>query len=240
MTEENSFSNEAFGDFLKRHREASGRTIDSIAKSTRISKMYLVAFEESDFSRFPPDAFARGFLRTYSQEIGIDPDEVVQKFESFRRATAPTQIRDLRQQPASLPSTKSPWMVWAVLGVIFVVGLFIFLIPSDRPEKSEVVETPTVVEAPADPANPAQVVIPPPPSQLSITALLNSELTIRVDDQPSEEMTFRQGEVRNISVYREVEIRNVPRGGFRFLYNGKPLEMTGPVLKLFNRNLMQP
>ena len=65
---------------LRDARIARGTTLDDAQRSTRIARRYLQALEEEDFAALPAPVFARGFLRSYSQYLGLDPTTLIDKF----------------------------------------------------------------------------------------------------------------------------------------------------------------
>jgi cytoskeleton protein RodZ len=264
---------EPFSDYLRRHREASGKTLDGISRTTRIPKRYLQAFEDGDSIKLPEEAFARGFLRSYAQEVGLDADETLSRYDRFRRSLMPTQIREVKRSSKYMllgevgESKPIPqWLILAVTGGVVVVLLVIgtlWLIRQRTDSSSasitqETVQTPaTETEATASSpgTNPApattetneatvskspsapSMVTPVTPSTLTITAKKEGKISVRLDENPIQEISMKQGDNQVFNVFREVEIRSPDKSMFTFQYNGKPLEVSGPVIKLFNRNL---
>jgi cytoskeleton protein RodZ len=68
------------GARLREAREKRGVTLREIANSTRIGVMSLEALERSDLSRLPGGIFTRAFIRAYAQEVGLDPERMIQDF----------------------------------------------------------------------------------------------------------------------------------------------------------------
>jgi transcriptional regulator with XRE-family HTH domain len=68
------------GSLLIRAREARGLTIEDAERDTRISRRYLQALEAEQFEVIPAPVYARGFLRSYSQYLGLDPQETLALF----------------------------------------------------------------------------------------------------------------------------------------------------------------
>src|SRR6185312_8812415 len=68
------------GTWLIRAREARGLTIEDAERDTRISRRYLQALESEQFEVIPAPVYARGFLRSYSQYLGLDPAEMLALF----------------------------------------------------------------------------------------------------------------------------------------------------------------
>ncbi len=68
------------GSLLTRAREARGLTLEDAERDTRISRRYLQALESEQFEVIPAPVYARGFLRSYSQYLGLDPQEALAMF----------------------------------------------------------------------------------------------------------------------------------------------------------------
>ena len=75
------FSKETVGDFLRRERESRRVALEEISQSTRISRPYLEALERNDFRFFSRPEYIPGFLRGYARHIGLDPNEVLKRYE---------------------------------------------------------------------------------------------------------------------------------------------------------------
>ncbi len=65
---------ETIGERLKRAREEKRLTIAQVVEQTRIRSHYLEALERDDLSVIPSTAQARGFLRIYSDFLGLKSD----------------------------------------------------------------------------------------------------------------------------------------------------------------------
>ncbi len=65
------------GEILQNTRQMRGVSLEEAERATHISRRYLQALEAEDFSVFVAPVFARGFLRNYSQYLGLDPDEML-------------------------------------------------------------------------------------------------------------------------------------------------------------------
>lgn len=242
---------ESFGEFLKRHREASGKSLEEIAQVTRISKRYLSALENNDLDALPAPTFSRGFLRGYALEVGMNLEECLERFDRFMRATAPTQIRDIRKiKKAGLSlgehreTQPGLWIGLVVLIFILIIsGIFLWSSGSDE----EVASTPEVIENSgnseieieklSDHTGQKDLVAPVPPSTLEIIAERSVSLKLRLDDKAEQEIVLQAGETKSFDVYRQVEIQETNQAGLSFRFNDKPVDETGSRIKLFNRYL---
>lgn len=68
------------GEWLQRAREARGLTLEDAERDTRISRRYLQALETGDLDVIPAPVYARGFLRSYAQYLGLDPQEAMARY----------------------------------------------------------------------------------------------------------------------------------------------------------------
>jgi hypothetical protein len=68
------------GERLKDARKLRGVALDEVQASTKIHRRYLEALERQDWSAFPGTVFARGYLRTYSEYLGLDPERMLKAF----------------------------------------------------------------------------------------------------------------------------------------------------------------
>lgn len=72
----------AFGDELRRAREARGLTLEAVAATTRIARRHLDALERSELDSLPPGPFGKSYLRTYATLLGIDPDPILTAYRA--------------------------------------------------------------------------------------------------------------------------------------------------------------
>jgi transcriptional regulator with XRE-family HTH domain len=76
-------SREAFGPELRRQREQRGVTLESIAKTTRISRSLFAALERNDLSRWPGGLYRRSFFRAYLEAIDLPPEPLLLELARF-------------------------------------------------------------------------------------------------------------------------------------------------------------
>ncbi|MEA2327105.1 MAG: hypothetical protein QOE68_2064 [Thermoanaerobaculia bacterium] len=70
----------SFGEELRREREIRGISLKEIADSTKISKRFLDAIERNDHKTLPAPVFTRGFVREYARYLGLNADEMVNRY----------------------------------------------------------------------------------------------------------------------------------------------------------------
>jgi transcriptional regulator with XRE-family HTH domain len=71
---------EAFGPNLRRLRIQRGITLEQIADQTKVSVDLWKGLERNDFGRWPSGIYARAYVRSYAEAVGVDGDETVDEF----------------------------------------------------------------------------------------------------------------------------------------------------------------
>jgi hypothetical protein len=74
-------SEPSFGTWLRRERERRGATLKTISDQTKVSVPLLQGLEADDLSRWPTGIFRRAFVRSYATAIGLEPEDVIGRFE---------------------------------------------------------------------------------------------------------------------------------------------------------------
>ncbi len=114
---------ETLGQILYAARTKKKVTASEAAKGTRIKIQHIQAMEQNDFSSIPAPAYAKGFIKIYSEYLGIDPapliNEYMEKHAPSERAPllpGENQKRDdeprdhAPRQPLRMPSLpRIPW-----------------------------------------------------------------------------------------------------------------------------------
>jgi cytoskeletal protein RodZ len=72
---------ETLGQYLRRERESRRISLDELSRTTRINYSFLRALEENDFDFFSQDDFIPGFLKLYARHVGLECQEVLQRYE---------------------------------------------------------------------------------------------------------------------------------------------------------------
>jgi cytoskeletal protein RodZ len=70
-----------FGRWLKQERELRDLERDDLAAATRLGVGVIEALESGDEARMPPRAYVVGYLRSYATAAGLDPDELVLRWQ---------------------------------------------------------------------------------------------------------------------------------------------------------------
>ena len=105
------------GEHLREARELRGMTLHQIADSTKLSATTLQFIERNEFNRLPGGIFAKGHLRAYAAEVGVEADEVVHEYLSqFPAATEELPI--VREAPAVEHTHAGRDLLLTVAGIV--------------------------------------------------------------------------------------------------------------------------
>lgn len=110
-----------FGQALRAAREDLGVTLAEAERETRINRRYLQALEDEDASAMPPAVYTRGFIRTYAQYLGLNPEGMLDLYGPRQAIDDRINIRPI---PAELNASRSfSFRPAAVLAGLIAVSL---------------------------------------------------------------------------------------------------------------------
>jgi hypothetical protein len=123
------------GEVLQDARRRAGLDIRTVEERTKIRVKFLRALEGEDWEALPSAAYAKGFLRTYAQLLGLDGEALV---DEYRRQVEPAgdgasyplgdQVLEARRHSGARGSGSRVWLLLglgalAVAGLLLVIGL---------------------------------------------------------------------------------------------------------------------
>jgi hypothetical protein len=121
------------GRVLSEARERAGLDLRTVEQRTKIRLKYLSALEHEDWAALPSAAYAKGFLRTYGELLGLDSEVLV---DEYRRqvetaAAAPSyplsdKVLERRRRPGE-PERGPRIGLIAAVGTIAIVALLLVL-----------------------------------------------------------------------------------------------------------------
>lgn len=135
---------ETVGYLLKRTREVREIELEEISKKTKISVRFLQAIEEGRWNILPGDVFIKGFIRVYAQYLGLNPEEVVEKYVQERMPKEKIVENITREKP------KGKNFIWAGVLIFFLLASFLIYIslPKKSIKKIEKDKASVIIEEP--------------------------------------------------------------------------------------------
>jgi cytoskeletal protein RodZ len=146
------------GNTLSRARRARGITLEDAERDTHVSRRYLQALETEDFSVFPAPVYARGFLRTYSRYLGLNPEELIRVFPNGSLTVDITPLPTVVRPPSQMINVN-----WVVAGLVtlFLLGAGLLLLGSGDNSAEVSDGGNTSAQTNASPSPSSQVQAPP-------------------------------------------------------------------------------
>jgi len=127
------------GQMLREARETRQIGLAEAEAQTRIRQKFIAALEAEEWDLLPNEVATRGFLRKYAEYLGLNPEQVLQRFHN-RTKTVPVMPEgavpserevDYRplQMDLSAPATRDiPWKgIGALLLIAVLAGLGLYL-----------------------------------------------------------------------------------------------------------------
>lgn len=120
---------EAPGAILQAARDRAGLSQEEVADELNLTVDKVRALETDRYDKLASDVFALGYLRRYSKIVGLDEDEMAERFRQWRAATQPAPV-----EPARRPVRPELYLglIAAAILLIGLVSAYVFLGDSDE------------------------------------------------------------------------------------------------------------
>ena len=155
------------GEILRNARTTGRRKreIPTISKQLCIREEFLQALEDGNYNVIPENVYILGFARNYAMELGLDPDEIVNKLKREMGLVAECGTDDASDVQSCTVADKEKWYrglwgrslkfirrnwIWFVAGcvlVLAIVGTLVALNLNHESDSSNVQSVETVVPA---------------------------------------------------------------------------------------------
>ena len=241
----------SFGEELRREREIRGISLKEIADATKISKRFLEAIERNDHRTLPAPAFTRGFVRAYAHYVGLNAEEMVNRYNyavaTDDRIEKPPHIEKYPQTPVRDISPKPPPkrgippvyarvdrnVVAMVLIAAALGGVAFWAVQYRGRTDAEPVETATTIPVATRAAIPPP--LPPPESpaddtklRLAVEVLADSWVELEADGKTVVNATLAQGERRTFEADEAFRFRRIGNAaGLKLTLNGEEIPPLG-------------
>jgi cytoskeleton protein RodZ len=117
-------SAQTLGQLLRQERELRDIPLDRIEEATRIRAAQLRAIEDDRLEALPAEAYARGFVRTYAEYLGLNGDDVVAIFNEQWNRSARREEPAPPQTPVSVARSAPTGLfsLWVGLACLLLAG----------------------------------------------------------------------------------------------------------------------
>jgi len=235
----------SLGQELKRERELRGISLREIADSTRISLRFLQALEEDRLDIIPGAFFVRAILRAYARGIGIDENQVLNKYQETYTFEEQLQYGESLARPQPRPKHLSRLSVrkgvWITALAVAIGGLALFLVftyfrPAEKTQPVSAKPAPITdqIEVPKrnPPLEPEPLIEEVASLRLEITFLEETWIHIYADGESVWDGIKNKGDMLDVTAGQEVRLSVGNAAGLDLTINGrkaKPLGASGTV-----------
>lgn len=132
------------GEILRRTRLHYGQSLQQIESVLRIRASQLHALESGDHSELPGKVYAIGFVRSYSEYLGLDGDKMVHLFKTQfgGRQKKPDLSFPVPASESKLPNI--PVIIGSIVAVLLLIGFIAYMMFPEG-QKNEVPVVPTAM-----------------------------------------------------------------------------------------------
>jgi len=238
---------QTFAEELRRSREERKISLEQVAEATLINIRFLEAIERGEISMLP-QAYVRAFIREYASVIGLDPTDVMKRYDEAlaggQPATpAPEAVSPERPTPEEHPDTSgSPGarrhIGRNILAILALATIVVFAIMfggrNGRPPLQEVPFQDVVRENEASTA-PATTTGQAPPARpaaadsmtLSLSTTDSVWIRLSVDAGTPQEFLFAPGRKKSWKAHEKFVVTLGNAGAAQFTLNGIVLGTLG-------------
>ncbi|GAA3406516.1 helix-turn-helix domain-containing protein [Paenibacillus hodogayensis] len=121
------------GQLLKKARLDQSISLDQLEEMTKIRKRYLEAIEDGDYKILPGSFYVRAFIKSYSEAVGLDPNEVLGLYgNAIPAPVAETVAEPIRRRKRDSRSTEklSKWAsnILMLSFILLILGILYYFI----------------------------------------------------------------------------------------------------------------
>ncbi|MCF8028073.1 MAG: helix-turn-helix domain-containing protein [Desulfobacteraceae bacterium] len=227
----------SFGRYLKTIREKQGIAPEVVADAICVSIRQLRYIEAEDHQQLPGEVYTKGMLRAYAREIGVDPEDIIERYKLHRQAHEDALRRESEILAAGSKAFSRSMIALAVLGVIMVLSLYAFsrmesgtVSAPARQQKSQQAPAEQSQRQPSgladDKAGMPENIAGLEKSRsglqrLDIDAIDEVTLNVRIDDQPYTKYRLDPNDHVELAAKSGFELLISNAAGVRLRFNGR-------------------
>lgn len=223
---------ESVGELLKHEREAQGKTVEDVAKATKMSTLIIDGLEADHFSVLPAPVYVKGHLRTYARHLGLSEDAVVDKYLRFTQQQESAELDEWDAVELELHEEKQRsgrrW-VWIAVVVAVVIAAMIIWYVSNRSEEppEALTSAPPLATEPVHETVPGDTMIEWHKLELLAVARERTWLSVSIDGEPVADLTLERGEERRWQADEFFQLDVGNGGGLALYLDGEFLGTAG-------------
>ncbi len=222
----------AFGSYLKSMRIQMGIPIEAVAGEIRISVRQLLLIEAEEHQHLPDGVYVKGILRAYAGFIGVDGNDIVDRYEINRSAYEKNQTADAKFFNCNKKVLS--WMFLLTGLMIFIIVLTVYIIYGSpaNPFHKAVEKHTEKIDDNASGAMEESTTNSFAENQndklfLQIDAVEDTLLKIAIDDSDPMEYSLHPMDHMELEASAKINLQVDNAAGIKILLNEKPVFIPG-------------
>ncbi|HPF77933.1 MAG TPA: DUF4115 domain-containing protein [Alphaproteobacteria bacterium] len=118
-----SYTDMSVGQILRRTREYYGQSLPQVEMNLRIRASQLEALENLELEKLPGRVYAIGFVRSYSEYLGLDGDKMV---HLFKAQSVGKRVKPELQFPVTVSESKTPNIYIILFSLVSLILLIAY------------------------------------------------------------------------------------------------------------------
>ena len=204
--------------------------IADVEERTKIRAKYLRALENEEFGLLPGSTFARTFLRTYAEVLGLDPHVLVEEYRTNYEQEDELEVQALGAPPAPTPDRERrytggpPSRLTVVVGAVVLLLAFLLVLglTGGEDDEDQTARTGEETETSSQPARRKRT-RPPRPTGITVQITPTAPTFICADNGPGTELVFRPQVTTEAQTFKGKKVRvRLGNRAYEMRVNGKP------------------
>lgn len=222
----------AFGRYLKSMRTQMGIPIETVADEIKISVRQLSLIEAEEHRELPDAVYVKGLLRSYARFIGIDSDDIIDRYSISR-----SSYENLQAPEAAFfnYSKKNLYRLGLLAGLLIIIIVFsVYMIYGSQakslPETAEKhMESAIENDSAAEEAFTADPVAVNQTGKLflQIDAVEDTSLKITIDDAEPLEYSLHPMDHMELEASAKILLLVRNAAGVKIVFNDEPVFIPG-------------
>ncbi|KKR05534.1 MAG: hypothetical protein UT34_C0002G0041 [candidate division WS6 bacterium GW2011_GWF2_39_15] len=119
------------GQILQKRRLALRKSISQVSQETKVQEKYLKMLESENYDQFASNVFINGFMKIYSEYLGLDVDKMLALYRRSDKALkekGTSSLRNKRKLRINIKELITPLNIVLAILVITITTFFIYTI----------------------------------------------------------------------------------------------------------------
>lgn len=232
------FEEKSIGEIFKQARASRKISISRVEADIKVRRKFLEAIEDDDFSSLPNIVAAKGFIKLYSEYLGLDSKRLAEKLLNTVNKTEVLKKEEKTQcflldssKPRTILSSKYAASLLPILVIcfIFYFAFSYFKNSSESPPK-----TPVVIETKEEVSVSKKAPKPPEKILLSADFIDRTWISVELDGKEAFTGVVGRGQKMFWEADKKIKIKAGNGGGVKIALNERhlgPLGADGTVVE---------